>query len=151
MKRAARLHFARAFRSRPFTLLWVGQTVSVLGDAVFNVAIAWEVLLLTGSATAMSLILIAQWAPRIVFLLLGGVIADRMSRRLLMLWADAGCGCIVMVVAWLSWVHLCDLGALSAGASSSSLTSAFSSDSLSSSCRSRWPTRRGMGRNERCA
>src|SRR5216684_5191200 len=106
MKRAARLHFARAFRSRPFTLLWVGQTVSVLGDAVFNVAIAWEVLLLTGSATAMSLILIAQWAPRIVFLLLGGVIADRMSRRLLMLWADAGCGCIVMVVAWLSWAHL---------------------------------------------
>lgn len=103
---ADRLHFARAFRSRPFTLLWVGQTVSVLGDAVFNVAIAWEVLLLTGSATAMSLILIAQWAPRIVFLLLGGVIADRISRRLLMLWADIGRGCIVMVVAWLSWVHL---------------------------------------------
>jgi MFS family permease len=103
---ADRLHFARAFRSRPFTLLWVGQTVSVLGDAVFNVAIAWEVLLLTGSATAMSLILIAQWAPRIVFLLLGGVIADRVSRRLLMLWADAGRGCIVMVVAWLSWAHL---------------------------------------------
>ena len=84
----------------------MGQTVSVLGDAVFNVAIAWEVLLLTGSATAMSLILIAQWAPRIVFLLLGGVIADRVSRRLLMLWADAGRGCIVMVVAWLSWAHL---------------------------------------------
>jgi MFS family permease len=100
-----RLHFARAFRSRPFTLLWAGQTISVLGDAVFTIAITWEVLLLTDSATAMSLILIAQWAPRILFLLLGGVIADRVSRRFLMLCADAGRGCIVMLVAWLSWTH----------------------------------------------
>ena len=101
-----RLHFARAFHSRPFTLLWAGQTISVLGDAVFTIAITWEVLLLTDSATAMSLILIAQWAPRILFLLLGGVIADRVSRRFLMLCADAGRGCIVMLVAWLSWTHL---------------------------------------------
>ena len=101
-----RLHFTRAFRSRPFTLLWAGQAISVLGDAVFNVAITWEVLLLTDSATAMSLILIAQWAPRILFLLLGGVIADRVSRRFLMLCADTGRGCIVMLVAWLSWTHL---------------------------------------------
>src|SRR5216684_6683360 len=101
-----RLHFARAFHSRPFTLLWTGQTISVLGDAVFTIAITWEVLLLTDSATAMSLILIAQWAPRILFLLLGGVIADRVSRRFLMLCADAGRGCIVMLVAWLSWTHL---------------------------------------------
>ncbi len=100
-----RLHFARAFRSRPFTLLWAGQTISVFGDAVFTIAITWEVLLLTDSATAMSLILIAQWAPRILFLLLGGVIADRVSRRFLMLCADAGRGCIVMLVAWLSWTH----------------------------------------------
>ena len=100
-----RLHFARAFHSRPFTLLWTGQTISVLGDAVFTIAITWEVLLLTDSATAMSLILIAQWAPRILFLLLGGVIADRVSRRFLMLCADAGRGCIVMLVAWLSWTH----------------------------------------------
>src|SRR5436853_542721 len=75
MKRAAhkypvfanRLHFARAFRSHSFTLLWVGQTISLLGDAVFNIAITWEVLLLTGSATAMSLIIISQWAPTLVF------------------------------------------------------------------------------------
>jgi MFS family permease len=100
------LHFAQAFRSQPFTLLWVGQTISVLGDAVFNIAIAWEVLLLTGSATAMSLIIIAQWAPKLVFLLPGGVIADRISRRFLMLCADLGRGCIVVVIAWLSQAHL---------------------------------------------
>jgi MFS family permease len=102
---ANRLRFARAFHSRPFALLWAGQTVSVIGDAVFNIAITWEVLLLTGSATAMSLVLLAQWIPRILFLLLGGVIADRVSRRLLMLCADAGRGLIVLLVAWLSWTH----------------------------------------------
>jgi MFS family permease len=101
-----RLQFARALQSRPFALLWAGQTISVLGDAVFTIAITWEVLLLTGSATAMSLIVIAQWGPKIVLLLFGGVLADRVSRRLLMLWADAGRGCIVLVVVWLSWSHL---------------------------------------------
>ncbi len=114
MRRAARVHpaltgrlqFARALQARPFALLWIGQTISVLGDAVFTIAITWEVLLLTGSATAMSLIVIAQWAPRIVLLLFGGVLADRVSRRLLMLWADAGRGCIVLLVAWLSWSHM---------------------------------------------
>lgn len=102
---AERLRFAQAFHSRPFALLWTGQTISVIGDAVFTIAITWEVLLLTGSATAMSLILLAQWAPRILFLLLGGVIADRASRRLLMLCADAGRGGIVLLIAWLGWTH----------------------------------------------
>ncbi|MGH2495502.1 MAG: MFS transporter [Ktedonobacteraceae bacterium] len=111
MRRAAhptltsRLQFARALQARPFALLWAGQTISLLGDAVFTIAITWEVLLLTGSATAMSLIVVAQWGPKIVLLLFGGVLADRVSRRLLMLWADAGRGCIVVLVVWLSWSH----------------------------------------------
>jgi MFS family permease len=113
MRRAARAHpalvdrlqFARALQARPFALLWAGQTISVLGDAVFTIAITWEVLLLTGSATAMSLVVLAQWTPKIVLLLFGGVLADRVSRRLLMLWADSGRGCIVLLVAWLSWSH----------------------------------------------
>jgi MFS family permease len=102
---AERLPFIRAFRSRPFALLWAGQTVSVIGDAVFTIAIAWEVLILTGSATAMSVILLAQWVPRAGFLLLGGVIADRVSRRVLMLGADVGRGAIVLFVAYLGWSH----------------------------------------------
>src|SRR5947208_6590396 len=110
MRRTARVHsavagwlqFAWALRSRPFALLWIGQTISVLGDAVFTIAITWAVLLLTGSATAMSLLLIAQWTPKVLLLLFGGVVADRLSRRLLMLWADAGRGSIVIMVALLS-------------------------------------------------
>jgi DHA3 family tetracycline resistance protein-like MFS transporter len=97
------LPLLRAFQSRSFALLWAGQTVSVIGDAVFTVAIAWQVLVLTNSASAMSLVLLAQWGPRIVFLPLGGVIADRVSRRILMLFADVGRGGIVLFIAWLSW------------------------------------------------
>jgi DHA3 family tetracycline resistance protein-like MFS transporter len=100
-----RLRLVQAFRSRPFTLLWIGQTISVIGDAVFSIAITWEILLLNGTATAISLILLAQWGPKIVFLLLSGVIADRVSRRVLLLCADIGRGCIVLCVAWLSWSH----------------------------------------------
>jgi MFS family permease len=99
------VQFARALRSRPFALLWAGQTISVLGDAVFTIAITWEVLILTGSSTAMSLLVIAQWGPKMLLLVYGGMIADRLPRRLLMLWADAGRGCIVFVVAWLAWTH----------------------------------------------
>lgn len=99
------LQFARALRSRPFALLWAGQTISVLGDAVFTIAITWEVLILTGSSTAMSLLVVAQWGPKVLLLVFGGAIADRLPRRLLMLWADAGRGCIVFVVAWLAWTH----------------------------------------------
>jgi len=99
------LPLLQAFRTRSFTLLWTGQTISVLGDAVFTIAITWEVLLLTGSATAMGLLVIAQWTPKVLLLLYGGVIADRLPRRLLMLWADIGRGCIVIGVAWLSALH----------------------------------------------
>lgn len=106
MRRAlSALPLMRAFRSRPFSLLWAGQTISVIGDAVFTVAITWEVVVLTNSATAMSLVLLAQWGPRILFLPLGGVIADRISRRILMFSGDVGRGGIVLFIAWLSWSH----------------------------------------------
>src|SRR5258708_7194784 len=99
------LQFARALRSPPFALLWTGQTISVLGDAVFTIALTWVVLILTGSSTPMSLLGIAQWGPKVLLLAFGGVIADRLPRRLLMLWADVMRGCIVFVVAWLAWTH----------------------------------------------
>ena len=101
--------FASALCSRSFALLWSGQAVSSFGDAVFTMAMIWVVLVLTGSAAAMGLIVFAQWIPKIVFLLLGGVTADRVSRRALMVCSDLGRSCIVLLVAYLSWVHLLQL------------------------------------------
>ncbi len=100
-----RFRFARALRSRPFALLWLGQTISTLGDGAYLTALAWQVLILTGSGAAMGIVLIATSVPRVVFLLLGGVIADRLPRRLVMLWADAGRALAVGAIAVLGYTN----------------------------------------------
>ena len=98
--------FARALSSRPFALLWTGQAISSLGDGAFMTAVAWQVLMLTGSATAMGLILIAQTLPMILFLLLGGVVADRFPRKQVMLLSDASRAVAVLALALLAMTHM---------------------------------------------
>src|SRR5258708_39592575 len=85
-----RLRFARALQSRPYAMVWIGQTLSGLGDAIFYIALAWQVLLMTHSGTAMGIVLVASTIPSLVFTLLGGVTADRLPRRLIILWSDGG-------------------------------------------------------------
>ncbi len=83
-----RLKFARALKSRPYAMFWLGQTISNLGDGIFNIALAWQVLLMTQSGTAMGVVLIASMIPRLVFVLIGEVAADRLPRRMIILWSD---------------------------------------------------------------
>src|SRR5712692_5513031 len=103
---ATRVRFVRALHSKPFALLWAGQTISNIGDAAYYTAMAWQVLLLTGSGTAMGIVLTAGMIPRLVFLLIGGVTADRLPRRLVMLWSDSSRAIVVLLIAILGWVHL---------------------------------------------
>jgi MFS family permease len=104
-----RLHFARALHSNPFALLWTGQTVSALGDGAFVTALSWEALLLTGSAMAMGIVVLAQTLPMILLLLLGGVVADRFPRQQVMLWSDASRAVAVLLIAALGLAHLLQL------------------------------------------
>ena len=78
-----------AFRSKPFRLLFAGELVSLLGTAVAPVALAFAVLDLTGSATDLGYVLAAGWLPQIVFILIGGVLGDRLPRDLVMVGANA--------------------------------------------------------------
>lgn len=105
----SRVRFLSALGSRPFAFFWAGQTISIVGNWAFSTALAWQVLLLTNSTTAMGTILIVQLIPTLVFLLLGGIAADRLPRRLVLLWSDAGRGVVVLLIAGLSWVHLLQL------------------------------------------
>jgi MFS family permease len=75
-------------RLRDFSLLWSGMTISMLGDGVYFVAIAWQVLRLSDSPVALSIVGVAWTAPQVLFLLLGGVVSDRFDRRAVMLGAD---------------------------------------------------------------
>lgn len=75
-------------RQRNFLSFFTGQALSQLGDAILPVAMAFAVLDLTGSPSALGLVLAAGFAPGVVFLLLGGVLADRVQRRRLMVACD---------------------------------------------------------------
>lgn len=72
-----------------FRRLFAGRTTSLIGDGATPVALAFAVLDLTGSVTDLGLILAAHSVVLIALVLVGGVVADRLSPRLAMLGADA--------------------------------------------------------------
>ena len=75
-------------RTREFRLLFGGQAVSVLGDRMAVVALAFAVLEIGGSASEVGLVLAAGTFPLVATVLAGGVVADRVSRRSVMVVAD---------------------------------------------------------------
>lgn len=83
-----RLAVLRPLQVRDFRLLWTGMTVSLLGDGVFAVTIAWQVYQLSDAPTALSVVGVAMSLSQLVSLLLGGVASDRLDRRRVMLAAD---------------------------------------------------------------
>ena len=78
-----------AFAYHNFTLLWLGQITNSLAMWMDMVARPILVLLVTGSAVQMGLIVAARGVPMMLLQPLGGVMADRFDRRLLMLWSKA--------------------------------------------------------------
>jgi MFS family permease len=74
---------------RNFRAVFIGQATSSLGNSLVPVALAFAVLELTNSATDLGLVLAAEFTAQLVLFLAGGVIADRISRRTVMLGADA--------------------------------------------------------------
>ncbi|MFI0219238.1 MFS transporter [Streptomyces lydicus] len=77
------------WRERRFLLLAAARTLSVLGNGFARVALSFAVLALPGAGPGqLSLVLACQAVPQLAFVLVGGVIADRMSRSRLMVVAD---------------------------------------------------------------
>ena len=77
--------FLRALRNRSFALLWGGQTLSRLGDSLYRIALSWWILEKTGSAAAMGALAVFSLVPMLLFLLVGGVVVDRLPRFRIML------------------------------------------------------------------
>jgi MFS family permease len=97
-----RVRLLAPLRHRDFRLLWSGMCVSLLGDGVFLVAMAWQVYALSNAPAALALVGVAMTVPTIVFLLVGGVVSDRRDRRRIMLAADLARGLAVGLMAVLS-------------------------------------------------
>lgn len=77
------------FRDRDFSVFFVGYVTSNLGTSMASVALAFAVLHNDGSPTDLSLVLAARIVPMVLLLLGGGVLGDRLPRRLVMLVADS--------------------------------------------------------------
>ena len=71
-----------------FRRFWIGQTTSAAGDGLTGVALTFAVLAISGSATDLGIVFAAFLIPRVAFLLVGGVWADRLPRRYVMIAAD---------------------------------------------------------------
>jgi MFS family permease len=77
-----------ALRERNFLLFFIGQATSQLGTGMVGVALSFAVLDLTGSVSDLGFVLAAQTVPLVLFLLVGGTVADRLPRRAVMLVSD---------------------------------------------------------------
>ena len=75
-------------RDRPFRLFLLAQLTSWLGDFTAAPALAFAVLDLHGTPDDIGIVLAARSVPLVLFMLLGGVVADRLPRHLVMLGAD---------------------------------------------------------------
>jgi MFS family permease len=78
----------KVLKNYNFRLLWIGQGNSLLGDQFFMIALSWLVLKLTDDPLALGIVLALIGIPRVIFMLVGGAVADKYSPRLIMLVSD---------------------------------------------------------------
>ena len=93
MARGARL------LTRDFVLLSQGQLVSSVGDAVQRVALPFWALAATGSTAWVGTVVAASMLPKILLGPVAGALADRASRRAILVWSDLGAGVTMTLVA----------------------------------------------------
>ena len=87
--RLAKFDTFRSFRHRNYRLFYAGNLLSNTGTWVQRVAQDWLALELTHSPTALGIVTALQFGPAIVFSLHGGRLADRFSKRRLIIWTNA--------------------------------------------------------------
>jgi MFS family permease len=107
---------AAALTHRDFRLLWLGAFISPIGTWVQKVAQSWLVLTITGSAFYLGLDSFLGELPILLFTLIGGVIADRHSRRHLLLgsqYVQMACAFVLMALVIADVVHIWHILALS--------------------------------------
>jgi MFS family permease len=110
---------------RCFRLLWLGRISSAAGDALMPLALTFAVLSVNRSATALGLVLAALWIARVAFTLVGGVIADRLPRRTVMLACDGVRAIVETFTATMLLTHQMTLGMFFVTASVFGAASAF--------------------------
>ncbi|TFI53302.1 MFS transporter [Mastigocladus laminosus UU774] len=94
---------------RNFLLLYIGESVSLLGDQFYLVALPWLTIQLTNSGVSLGTVLMAAAIPRAVLMLIGGVVSDRFSPRSVMLVSNAFRAVLVILLTTIVALKLTQL------------------------------------------
>ena len=92
----------RAFAHRDFLLYWIGSIVSLMGDGIYTVAVAWQVYHLSNRPSALAYVGAAWTLPQLASLLFAGAITDRFDRRRVLIVASAMSGLAIGAIALLT-------------------------------------------------
>ena len=103
MAAATRRDYLSPFRHRDFCVFWTGSFLSSMGTQFTTVAMAWQIYELTNSPLQIGLLGLARALPQIVLLLVGGLLADAMDRRKLMMCTQSGLFCVSTTLALLTF------------------------------------------------
>ena len=96
----------RALRHHDFRMFWSGNFLSNIGTWMQNVAQGWLVLTLTDSAFWLGVVGFAGSIPFLLFTLFGGVVADRVNKRKLLLVTQTAMMILAFVLATLTWLKV---------------------------------------------
>ncbi|MEV4419098.1 MFS transporter [Patulibacter sp. NPDC049589] len=105
----------RPLRHRDLRLLWAGLAISLVGDGLWLVALAWQVIELGGGPVQLSLVATLFAVGLVSCVLIGGVVADRLPRRRVMLLADVVRGVVTLTLGVLAVSGALELWHLAVG------------------------------------
>lgn len=104
----------RSLRNKDFRRFWTGNFLSNVGTWMQNVAQGWLVLQLTNSSFWLGFVGFAASFPFLVVTMFGGVIADRVNRRRLLMMTQSAMMVLAFAMSYLTWKHIVTIGWLSA-------------------------------------
>lgn len=105
MRRLIPDNLVKLLRVGDFVWLWSGATVSLFGDGIYFVTVAWEVYRISNAPTALGVVSAAFALPQVLLLVLGGVLSDRLDRRLVMFLGNVVSGLMIGGLGTLVLLH----------------------------------------------
>jgi DHA3 family tetracycline resistance protein-like MFS transporter len=116
------------------------MAVSLLGDGVFIVAVAWEAYAIADRVSALAYVGLAASLPQVAMLLVGGAVSDRIPRRTVLFWADVARALAVGTLATLAIFSHLRLSELYLVSALIGTATAFGSPPSTPSCHSSCPS-----------
>jgi MFS family permease len=98
-----------AFKSRPFTLYWIGHLVSVAGSQMQLWALYWHLRTLSDQPMVISGVGLVRFLPILLLSLVAGVAADRFNRRKMAIITQIALGCVALTLGLSTWRNIVSL------------------------------------------